>query len=84
MFFNSLALSSDCSSDFVQFGRDVLFITSHRSRKFCGNMKEITGDRQESDKVQWTQQEIKRRSYSEEKDSEMDIWIKVGGKLNYI
>ena len=26
----------DCEQDYVQFGRDILFITSHRSNKYCG------------------------------------------------
>ena len=27
---------SDCSEDFLQFGRDILFMTSHLSGKYCG------------------------------------------------
>ena len=29
---------SDCSEDFLQFGRDILFVTSHLSKKYCGKL----------------------------------------------
>ena len=29
----------ECEADYVQFGRDILFITSHRSTKFCGSVE---------------------------------------------
>mgnify|MGYP001328205128 FL=1 len=32
-------VDGECEEDYVQFGRDILFITSHRSNKFCGNIE---------------------------------------------
>jgi len=32
-------LDGECEMDYVQFGRDILFITSHRSNKFCGTIE---------------------------------------------
>ena len=29
----------ECEEDYVQFGRDILFITSHRSSKYCGRIE---------------------------------------------
>ena len=31
--FNNLLRTGECEMDYVQFGRDILFITSHRSNK---------------------------------------------------
>ena len=40
VYFDSMSLNEDkdgdCEEDYVQFGRDILFITSHRSNKYCG------------------------------------------------
>ena len=33
------ALPGECNSDYVQFGRDILFITSFRSNKYSGDLK---------------------------------------------
>ena len=32
----------DCEEDYVQFGRDILFITSYRSDKFCHRIQVST------------------------------------------
>merc|ERR1719471_824189 len=43
VYFDSMSLNEDkdgdCEEDYVQFGRDILFITSHRSNKYCGNIE---------------------------------------------
>ena len=43
VYFDSMTMSDEtdgeCEDDYVQFGRDILFITSHRSNKFCGNIE---------------------------------------------
>lgn len=41
VYFDSMSLSdeAECEDDYVQFGRDILFITSHRSNKYCGNIE---------------------------------------------
>ena len=38
-FFYLKEVDGECEEDYVQFGRDILFITSHRSNKFCGNIE---------------------------------------------
>ena len=32
-------LNSDCSKDYIQFGRDSLFITTFTSKKYCQNIE---------------------------------------------
>ena len=27
-----------CDQDFVQFGRDILFVTTHLSKRYCGHL----------------------------------------------
>ena len=43
VYFDTMSLAEeqegDCEDDYVQFGRDILFITSHRSNKFCGQIE---------------------------------------------
>ena len=41
VYFEDLQLtrSQDCDQDYVQFGRDILFITSYRSEKFCDRIQ---------------------------------------------
>ena len=41
VYFEDLQLtrSPDCDQDYVQFGRDILFITSYRSEKFCDRIQ---------------------------------------------
>ena len=44
VYFDDLAVggSADCEDDYVQFGRDILFITSYRSDKFCHRIQVST------------------------------------------
>ena len=28
-----------CRRDYLQFGRDILFLTTHKSRKYCGQVE---------------------------------------------
>ena len=28
-----------CRRDYLQFGRDILFLTTHKSRKYCGEVE---------------------------------------------
>ena len=69
----------DCEEDYVQFGRDILFITSYRSKKFCGV---INGTFPVLNKTASTELPIgvtpmMKRIYSESSDQEMDIWVKM-------
>ena len=77
----------NCTEDFVQFGRDVLFITTHLrfhisifslevlifqfSDKLCGKILS---------KLSWapsssSEKTLPARNYIEDSDTEMDIWI---------
>ena len=74
-----LSPMKDCEEDYIQFGRDILFITSYRSKKFCGV---IDGTFTFSNKT--TNRELpasvtpmSKRIYSESSDQEMDIWVKM-------
>ena len=69
---------SGCQSDFVQFGRDILFVTTHLSQKFCGVVnlpvsEEVNG----VTKFEFPGSLLKTRTYIEESDREMDIWIHI-------
>lgn len=88
VYFDSLALAQpskggECETDYVQFGRDILFITSYRSRKYCGSIvgslpspprsnSSVVG-RRGGDKVT----PLSKRVYSESNDQEMDIWLQL-------
>ena len=77
----------NCTEDFIQFGRDVLFITTHLrfdnsilsaevlifqfSDKLCGKILS---------KLSWapsisSEKTLPARNYIEDSDTEMDIWI---------
>jgi hypothetical protein len=64
---------SDCSKDFLQFGRDILFVTSHLSKKYCGTLV------RPRKKTFLTVPSLfaAQRNYVEEYDGEMDIWIHI-------
>jgi hypothetical protein len=64
---------SDCSEDFLQFGRDILFVTSHLSGKYCGTLVRPNKETYLTVPSFSTAQ----RNYVEEYDSEMDIWIHI-------
>jgi len=89
VYFDSLKISGpsdgECNSDYVQFGRDILFITSYRSNKFCGSIQGLTVSQpygvnassgregREEEKVT----PLAQRIYSESSDQEMDIWLQL-------
>ena len=76
----------NCTEDFVQFGRDVLFITTHLrsdisilsraiqifqfSDKLCGKIPKLSPAPSNSSEETWPS-----RNYIEDSDTEMDIWI---------
>ena len=37
-----MGAGAECEEDYVQFGRDILFITSYRSDKFCHRIQVST------------------------------------------
>ena len=81
VFIEEMSLQSSaagCTSDFVQFGRDILFVTTHLSEKFCGVVdlpvsKEVNGVRN----FAFPGSTLQTRIYTEDSDREMDIWISV-------
>merc|ERR1719150_2318292 len=89
VYFDSMVLAEaeqggDCEEDYVQFGRDILFITSHRSAKHCGRVEgspivspPAANSTQDPDTSTARTTPLDKRIYSEHADTEMDIWIKV-------
>ena len=76
----SLAGSSNtgCLEDFVQFGRDILFVTTHVSEKYCGVIDEpMYKQYKDIRNVSFGGISAQRRTYVEENDREMDVWIKI-------
>ena len=69
----------ECEDDFIQFGRDVFFITSYRSIRYCGLIRGDLASMQYHNKSLNTKNvtPMGARIYSESDDSEMDIWVKV-------
>ena len=69
---------SSCKEDFVQFGRDILFLTTHKSRKYCGQVETpLTKESEGMKKLEFPFTPLASRIYNEEEDQEMDIWIQV-------
>jgi len=72
------ATISGCAQDFVQFGRDILFVTSHLSPKYCGRMEKVSLSHCDKNRTEPKPvHKLAERIYSEERDREMDIWIRV-------
>ena len=71
-------MSRGCLTDFVQFGRDILFVTTHLSRKYCGDVQQpVSTDIGGVTKLQLAGSNLDTRIYREESDREMDIWIHI-------
>ena len=87
VFIKELSLSgsqhSGCFEDFVQFGRDILFVTTHVSEKYCGDIKlPVYKVQKTRRKVNFGDISAERRFYIEENDREMDIWVQIGSKTS--
>ena len=70
--------NSDCSKDYIQFGRDKLFITTFTSDKYCQRIEPTRQIRSEDgalEKYDFGSTSYERREYVEETDNEMDVWI---------
>jgi len=63
-----------CGEDFLQFGRDILFVTTHLSVRYCGKVERPRLKTNLAVKEVSTSH-ISQRSYTEQSDREMDIWI---------
>ena len=69
---------SGCSEDYLQFGRDILFVTTHLSNKYCGDVElPIARSKNGVVRFEFPFTPLARRIYNEEKDKEMDIWINI-------
>lgn len=70
--------SSGCDEDYLQFGRDILFVTSHRSGKYCGDVEPPVARISEGlTGFDFPITPLVRRIYTEELDKDMDVWLKV-------
>lgn len=69
-----------CEKDFVQFGRDFLLFTSHKSDKKCDRVehtRRILRDDGSLFKIDYGSTPIKKREYIEQSDREMDMWFSI-------
>lgn len=72
--------TQNCQRDFLQFGRDFLFITSYKSPKRCGYVeptRRILRDDGTLMKIQYGETGLGKREYIEDEQKEMDIWLSV-------
>merc|ERR1719471_210185 len=72
------SIVSECKQDYVQFGRDILFVTTHLSQKYCGDV-ELPVPRSKNGVMSFDFPftPLARRIYNEEEDKEMDIWLNI-------
>jgi len=71
-----------CRRDYLQFGRDILFLTTHKSRKYCGDVEPPVSTIKEEGvtSFQFPLTPLANRIYSEEDDMEMDVWLQSWGR----
>lgn len=75
-----LEKTKDCTKDFVQFGRDFLLFTSHKSAKKCGTIeptKRILREDGSLYDIDYKETTHNAREYIEAVDKEMDIWLSI-------
>jgi len=75
-----LDTSKDCTRDFLQFGRDFLLFTSHKSAKKCGTIGHTDRILREDGSlydIDYKETPHQRREYIEAEDKEMDIWLSI-------
>ena len=68
-----------CRRDYLQFGRDILFLTTHKSRKYCGQVEPPVSTQRKEGVTGFTfpLTPLANRIYSEEDDMEMDVWLQI-------
>jgi len=68
-----------CRRDYLQFGRDILFLTTHKSRKYCGQVEPPVSTQRKEGVTGFTFPitPLANRIYSEEDDMEMDVWLQI-------
>jgi len=69
-----------CTRDFLQFGRDFIVFTSHKSRKRCGTVEPTTRILRDDGSlfnIDYKKTPHERREYIEAEDKEMDLWLSI-------
>jgi len=72
--------TTECTRDFLQFGRDFLLFTSHKSAKKCGTIehtKRILREDGSLYNIEYPGTAHHKREYVEGIDKEMDIWLSI-------
>jgi hypothetical protein len=70
----------NCEKDFLQFGRDFLVFTSHKSKKRCGEVERTKRIHREDGtllKIEYGNTDLRSREYIEQEDKEMDVWLSI-------
>ena len=77
VFIEEMSLSGStiggCIEDFLQFGRDILFVTTHLSERYCGKVERP----RLKTNLAGPASQISHRTYTEQSDREMDIWLNI-------
>ena len=77
VFIEEMSLSGStvggCKEDFLQFGRDILFVTTHLSQRYCGKVERP----RLKTNLAVPASQISQRTYTEQTDREMDIWLNI-------
>jgi hypothetical protein len=75
----NLAQGVGCTQDFMQFGKDLLFITTSKSKKFCGRIPEPVKKFSHDNLPAGFERDdfAKERIHKEYGTDEMDIWIQI-------
>ena len=67
-----------CREDYLQFSRDILFVTTHASRKYCGIVELPVSQNVDGVKyLTFPTTPLASRVYSEKSDHDMDFWLDV-------
>jgi len=73
-----LETNEDCTKDWLQFGRDVLFITTKKSKKFCQKIPPLTPKfKQNSLHDGFEPDPYPGSRFYKEMGNEMDVWIQI-------
>ena len=79
-------MNSDCSKDYLQFGRDKLFVTTYTSEKYCQKIEHTREVRDEETErllsYDFRNVSYRSREYVEKNDNEMDVWLNLEPSIN--
>ena len=68
--------SQKSCKDYVQFGRDVAFISTYKSKKYCGQYKKLNYASATETELSVAKRDGSRM-YTEHTDSEADLWLRI-------